>query len=154
MKNGLARALAIIALVFMVIFIAALIATVIDRTLLNGSVGYIALGCGVFVMMIFLALRADGRGFSITKMNNEIEMKKIEEELKKQQEQEQREKEAKAREQSADGEISTDASEASEKTESECKENPSEQAEKPEVADAKKTEKAPQSNGKSKKKKK
>ncbi len=97
MKNGLARALAIIALVFMVIFIAALIATVIDKTLLNGSVGYIALGCGVFVMMIFLALRADGRGFSITKMNNEIEMKKIEEELKKQQEREQAEKAEKER---------------------------------------------------------
>ena len=48
-------------------------------------------------MMIFLALRADGRGFSITKMNNEIEMKKIEEELKKQQEREQAEKAEKER---------------------------------------------------------
>lgn len=146
MKNGLARALAIIALVFMVIFIAALIATVIDRTLLNGSVGYIALGCGVFVMMIFLALRADGRGFSITKMNNEIEMKKIEEELKKQQESEQAEKAEKEREpnaENADGQTPESVQKAdacAEKTETD------------DAAAAEKTETNPGKNGGTKKK--
>ncbi|MDE7464547.1 MAG: hypothetical protein K2M48_05915 [Clostridiales bacterium] len=81
MKNGMARALAIIALVFMGIFIVSLTMTVIDYTMLNSSIGYIALSSGVFVLMIFLALKADGRTFSITKMNNEIEMEKIEKEL-------------------------------------------------------------------------
>lgn len=80
MKDKTARALAITALVFMAVFVAALVATMIDYTLLNGSVGYIALCSGVFTLMIFLALKADGRGYSITKMNNEIEMQKIEKE--------------------------------------------------------------------------
>lgn len=83
MKDNSARALAIVALVFMGIFVVMLIMTVIDRTLLGGSVGFIALGCGVFALVIFAALKADGRGFSITKMNNEAEMKRIEEELEK-----------------------------------------------------------------------
>ena len=80
MKNKLARALAITALVFMAIFVAALTAAIIDKTLLNGAVTYVAVGTGVFTFMIFIALKADGRGFSITKMNNEIEMEKIERE--------------------------------------------------------------------------
>ena len=81
MKDNLARVLAIIALVTMVLFVAALVATLVDYTLLNNGIGFIALGFGVFTMMIFIALKADGRGFSMTKMNNEIEMKKIEDEL-------------------------------------------------------------------------
>ncbi|MCH5165527.1 MAG: hypothetical protein J1G01_03905 [Clostridiales bacterium] len=92
MKDKQARALAIVALVFMGIFIAALTATLVDYTLLNGSIGYIALGTGVFVFMIFIALKADGRGYSITEMNNEIEMKKIEEALEEQQRREAQEK--------------------------------------------------------------
>ncbi len=86
MKDKHARALAIVALVFMGIFIAALIATLIDYRLLNNSVGFIALGAGVFVAMSLIALKADGRGFSMTKLNNEIEMEKIEKELKEQEE--------------------------------------------------------------------
>ncbi len=85
MKDKQARALAIVALVFMGIFIAALIATLVDHTLLGGSIGFIALGLGVFVMMIFIALKADGRGYSITKMNNEIEMQKIQKALEERQ---------------------------------------------------------------------
>lgn len=80
MKDRTARALAIVALVFMALFVAALVATLVDSTLLNGAVGYVALCCSVFALMIFIALKADGRGYSITKMNNEIEMKKPEEE--------------------------------------------------------------------------
>lgn len=81
MKDRLARVLAIIALVTMALFLAALITALVDHTLLSGSIGFIALGLGVFTFMIFIALKADGRGFSMTKINNEIEMKKIEDEL-------------------------------------------------------------------------
>ena len=81
MKDKTARALAIVALVFAAVFTAALIATLVDYTLLNNGVGFIALGAGVFVLMIFIALKADGRTYSITKMNNDIEMAKIEKEI-------------------------------------------------------------------------
>lgn len=84
MKDKTARALAIVALVFMGIFVAALVATLVDYKLLGGSIGFIALGCGVFALMIFVALKADGRGYSITQMNNEIEMQKLEEEAERQ----------------------------------------------------------------------
>ena len=80
MKDKSARALAIVALVFMGLFVAALVATLIDYKLLGGSIGFIALGCGVFALMIFVALKADGRGFSMTQINNEIEMQKLEKE--------------------------------------------------------------------------
>ena len=88
MKDKQARALAIVALVFMGIFVGSLIATLVDRTLLHGSIGYIALCSGVFVFIIFIALKADGRGYSISKMNNEIEMEKIEKALAEQAERE------------------------------------------------------------------
>lgn len=78
MKDKTARALAIVALVFMGLFVAALVATLADHTLFGGSIGFIALGCGVCALMIFVALKADGRGYSITQMNNEIEMQKLE----------------------------------------------------------------------------
>ena len=94
MKDKHARALAIVALVFMAIFIVALIATLIDYRLLNGSVGFIALGAGVFVAMVLIALKADGRGFSMTKLNNQIEMEKIERELKEQEEKEKAQEDA------------------------------------------------------------
>ena len=86
MKDRTARILAVIALVFMGIFSVALVMTIIDYRMLGGSIGFIALSTGVFAIVIFLALKADGRGYSITKMNNEIELQKIEEELKKQKE--------------------------------------------------------------------
>lgn len=81
MKDKSARALAIVALVFMGLFVAALVATLVDYRLLGGSIGFIALGCGVFALMIFVALKADGRGFSMTQINNEIEMQKLEKEI-------------------------------------------------------------------------
>ncbi len=85
-----------IALVFMGVFIVTLIMTLVDHTMLNGSIGFFALGAGVFALMILVALKADGRGFSMTKINNEIEMEKIQKEPKK------REAEQKAKEESAD----------------------------------------------------
>lgn len=81
MKDKTARVLAIVALVFMGLFIVALIATFVDFTLFNGGIGFIALGLGVIVLIILIALKADGRGFSMTKINNEIELEKIEKEL-------------------------------------------------------------------------
>ncbi len=72
-----------IALVFMGLFIVTLIMTLVDHTMLNGSIGFFALGAGVFALMILVALKADGRGFSMTKINNEIEMAKLEEERAK-----------------------------------------------------------------------
>lgn len=94
MKDKISKVLAIIALVTMGIFIAALIATLVDHTLFNNSIGFIALGAGVFTLMIFIALKADGRGFSMTKINNEIEMEKIEKKLAEQAEKEKAEKAA------------------------------------------------------------
>lgn len=96
MKDRTARILAVIALVFMGVFIVTLIMTLVDHTMLNGSIGFFALGAGVFALMILVALKADGRGFSMTKMNNEIEMEKIQKEPEK------REAEQKAKEESAD----------------------------------------------------
>ncbi|MCM1368478.1 MAG: hypothetical protein NC184_06705 [Roseburia sp.] len=83
MKDKTARVLAIVALVFMGLFVAALVATLVDSTLFNGSVGYVALTTGVFALMIFIALKADGRGYSVTQMNNEIEMEKLREAAEK-----------------------------------------------------------------------
>lgn len=96
MKDRTARILAVIALVFMGVFIVTLIMTLVDHTMLNGSIGFFALGAGVFALMILVALKADGRGFSMTKINNEIEMEKIQKEPEK------REAEQKAKEESAD----------------------------------------------------
>lgn len=83
MKDRTARILAVIALVFMGVFIVTLIMTLVDHTMLNGSIGFFALGAGVFALMILIALKADGRGFSMTKINNDIEMAKLEEERAK-----------------------------------------------------------------------
>lgn len=85
-----------IALVFMGLFIVTLIMTLVDHTMLNGAIGFFALGAGVFALMILVALKADGRGFSMTKINNEIEMEKIQKEPEK------REAEQKAKEKNAD----------------------------------------------------
>jgi len=86
MKNKTARILAIIALVFMGIFVVTLVMTLVDYTMLNNGIGFIALGSGVFVLAVFFALRADGRGFSMTDINRDIEMKKLEAEAERQKE--------------------------------------------------------------------
>ncbi len=112
MKDKPARILAIIALVFIGIFSVMLVLTLIDYRMLGGSVGFIALGTGVFALVIFFALKADGRGFSMTKINNEIEMQKLENAMK---EQEARENAENA--QNADAEETAEESDADEKNE-------------------------------------
>ena len=84
MKDKPARILAIIALVFIGICSVAIVLTLVDYRMLNGAIGFIALGTGVFGLVIFFALKADGRGFSITKMNNEIEREKLEKAMQEQ----------------------------------------------------------------------
>lgn len=121
MKDKQARALAIVALVFMGIFVVALIVTLVDHTLLNGAIGYVALCSGVFAIMIFIALKADGRGYSVTKMNNEIEMQKIEKALAEQAEREKAEQ-AEQNEQDEQAE-QDDKAEKAEKAEDEPSEN-------------------------------
>ena len=121
MKDKSARALAIVALVFMGIFVAALVATLVDHTLLGGSIGFIALGCRVFALMIFIALKADGRGYSITKMNNEIEMQKIEAELKAQQDAEAEKADKAESTENADSENAGDTAETVESDAAEAK---------------------------------
>ncbi|MBD5132024.1 MAG: hypothetical protein HDT28_05480 [Clostridiales bacterium] len=88
MKDKTARALAIVALVFMGIFVVALITTIIDRTLLGGSIGFIALASGVITLVLFVILKADGRGYSLTQMKNESEMAEIERAIQEKIEQE------------------------------------------------------------------
>lgn len=116
MKDKQARALAIVALVFMGIFVVALIVTLVDHTLLNGAIGYVALCSGVFAIMIFIALKADGRGYSVTKMNNEIEMQKIEKALAEQAEREkaeQAEQNDKAEDEPSENSTATEQAEGS-----------------------------------------
>ena len=88
MKDKPARALAIVALVFMAIFLASFTATIIDPTLLGGGIVIVALCSGVFVLIAFIVLKVDGRGFSLTQLKNESELQKIEQALKEQEEQE------------------------------------------------------------------
>ncbi len=80
MKDKQARALAIVALVFMGIFVVALTMTLIDFRMLNGAIGFVALGSGVFAIMIFIALKADGRGYSLSKMKMEAELEQAKKE--------------------------------------------------------------------------
>lgn len=84
MKDRTSRVLAIIALVFALIFVTSLTATLYDSSIFNGGIGYIAICSAVFTLMIFIALKADGRGYSLSKMRQESEMKKIEDALKEQ----------------------------------------------------------------------
>ncbi len=112
MKDRPARILAIIALVFIGIFSVMLVLTLIDYRMLGGSVGFIALGTGVFALVIFFALKADGRGFSMTKINNEIEMQKLENAMK-----EQKARENAENAQNADAEETAEESDADEKNE-------------------------------------
>jgi hypothetical protein len=114
MKDRTARILAVIALVFMGVFIVTLIMTLVDHTMLNGSIGFFALGAGVFALMILVALKADGRGFSMTKINNEIEMEKIQKEPEKREAEQKAKEESVDRDGDGDGENAEDAKSESE----------------------------------------
>lgn len=65
MSKRTVRILAIVALVFMVLFVAATIAWSFDRALFNGAIGYVAiftggLGIGIYVVLMLLR-RAEAR---------------------------------------------------------------------------------------------
>lgn len=78
MKDKTARALAVTALVFMGIFIISFPMSFMGTDWLYGVFVYTTAGGGAIALMLLLVLKIDGRGFSITKINNDIEMKKIE----------------------------------------------------------------------------
>lgn len=81
MKDKTARVLAIIALVAMFIFVASLTAMLaIPEGALRRGFMYSAIAGGIITALLFVLIKADGRGFSMTRINNEIEMKKLEDE--------------------------------------------------------------------------
>lgn len=80
MKDKTARILAIIALVFMAVFLAAFITALVDPKIFGGAIVYIVISFGIAVLVIFIILKADDRGYSISKINEQIEMQKIEKE--------------------------------------------------------------------------
>ena len=80
MKDKTARALAITALIFMGIFVISFPMAFMGTDFVYGTFLYLTVGSGALTLLIFLLLKIDGRGFSMTKINNEIQMKKIEEE--------------------------------------------------------------------------
>lgn len=79
MKDKLARALAIVALVFMAVFVVMLAAVfAIPKGIAHDAIMYTAIGSGAVGLVLFAVLKLDGRGYSMRKINNEIEMQKIE----------------------------------------------------------------------------
>ncbi|MDE7165314.1 MAG: hypothetical protein K2O04_07840 [Clostridiales bacterium] len=75
MKDKTVRVIAIIALIFMAAFIASL--TVSLMGVLSNIFSYVAVGSAAVVLALFVLIKMSGRGYSITEMNNEIEMEKI-----------------------------------------------------------------------------
>ncbi len=80
MNDKTARALAITALVSMAIFVISFPMSFMGTEWLYGTFMYIAIGSGAVTLLLFAVLKITGHGFSMNKINNEIEMKKIEEE--------------------------------------------------------------------------
>lgn len=80
MKDKTARALAITALVFMGIFVGSLPMSFLGTDFVYGVFVYTAVGSGAAALLLFVLLKIDGRGFSMSEINNEIELKKIERE--------------------------------------------------------------------------
>lgn len=78
MKDKTARIAAIIALVFMAVFVISLTAFLaMDKGVVKDVFLYTAIGGGVVALILFAVIKLDGRGYSVVKMNNEIEMEKI-----------------------------------------------------------------------------
>lgn len=75
MQDKTARVIAIIALIFMAAFVVSL--TISLAGVLPNVFGYVALGSGAVALALFMLIKMSGRGYSITEMNNEIEMEKI-----------------------------------------------------------------------------
>ena len=82
MKDKTARIIAIIALVFMAVFVVSF--TLALANVLDGVFTYVAIGSGAVGLALFLVIKLTGRGYSITEINNEIEMEKIQKALEEQ----------------------------------------------------------------------
>ena len=78
MKDKTARIVAIIALIFMAVFVTSL--TVSLAGVLSNIFTYIAIGSAAVALALFMLIKISGRGYSITEINNEIEMEKIRQE--------------------------------------------------------------------------
>lgn len=109
MKDKTARIIAIIALVFMAVFVVSLTLTLAG--VLSNVFTYVAIGSAAVALAIFVLIKMSGRGYSITQMNNEIEMEKLQKEMDEQIAREQAEKAAKAEGEKAD----TDGADGAEK---------------------------------------
>ncbi|MDE7107656.1 MAG: hypothetical protein K2O39_04965 [Clostridiales bacterium] len=75
MKDKTARIIAIIALVFMAVFVVSL--TISLAGVYSNIFTYVAIGGGAVALALFMLIKISGRGYSITEMNNETEMEKI-----------------------------------------------------------------------------
>ena len=75
MKDKTARVIAVIALIFMAAFVVSL--TVSLAGVMRNVFSYVAIGCAAVALALFMVLKINGKGYSITEMNNEIEMEKI-----------------------------------------------------------------------------
>ncbi|MDE5592670.1 MAG: hypothetical protein K2I75_01915 [Clostridiales bacterium] len=75
MKDKTARIIAIIALVFMAVFVVSL--TLSLAGVYGNIFTYVAIGGGAVALALFILIKISGRGYSVTQMNNEIEMEKI-----------------------------------------------------------------------------
>ena len=61
MNKNLKKAIAIVALVFMALFVVALVLTCIDIKMLNGAVGYVALFTGFIGISLYVVLLLDAK---------------------------------------------------------------------------------------------
>ena len=78
MKDRTARVIAIIALIFMAAFVVTL--TISLAGVMPGVFSYVAIGCAAVALALFMILKINGKGYSITDMNNQMEMEKIQKE--------------------------------------------------------------------------
>ena len=81
MKDKTARIIAIIALIFMAVFVVSL--TLSLAGVCGNIFTYVAIGSGAVGIVLFLLIKITGRGYSITEINNEMEMEKIQKENEK-----------------------------------------------------------------------
>ena len=78
MKDKTARIIAIFALIFMAAFVVTLCLSLAG--VMREVFSYVAIGCAAVCLALFMILKLNGKGFSITDMNNRIEMEKIQKE--------------------------------------------------------------------------
>ncbi|MDE6293335.1 MAG: hypothetical protein K2L88_01785 [Clostridiales bacterium] len=102
MKDKTARVIAIIALIFMAVFVVSL--SVSLAGVLSNVFSYVAVGSAAVALALFMLIKISGRGYSITEMNNEIEMEKIRKENERLIAEEKNEENAELRMQNAESE--------------------------------------------------